>query len=35
MPTEPIRASGLRPSRSTKIIAITVPTMLIIEVVNE
>ncbi|PSK42770.1 hypothetical protein B0E38_07913 [Streptomyces sp. 111WW2] len=35
MPTEPIRASGLRPTRSTKIIAITVPTMLMIDVVNE
>ena len=35
MPTEPMRASGLRPIRSTKIIAITVPMMLTIEVVKE
>lgn len=35
MPTEPMRASGLRPTRSTKIIAITVPTMLMIDVVKE
>ena len=35
MPTEPMRASGLRPIRSTKIIAITVPTMLMIDVVKE
>ncbi|CAM5409544.1 hypothetical protein SALBM217S_08545 [Streptomyces griseoloalbus] len=35
MPTEPMIASGLRPMRSTKIIAMTVPTMLMIDVVKE
>jgi hypothetical protein len=35
MPTEPTMASGLRPTRSTKTIAIIVPTMLMIDVVNE
>ena len=35
MPTEPMSASGLRPIRSTKIIAITVPMMLMIDVVKE
>ncbi len=35
MPAEPTRASGLRPTRSTRTIAITVPMMLMIDVVNE
>ena len=35
MPAEPMRASGLRPIRSTRTIAITVPMMLMIDVVNE
>ena len=35
IPAEPMRASGLRPIRSTKTIAITVPMMLMIEVVKE
>ncbi len=35
MPTEPIRASGFRPMRSTKIMAITVPMMFTIDVVKE
>ena len=35
MPTEPTSASGLRPIRSTRTIAITVPMMLTIDVVNE
>ena len=35
MPMEPISSSGLRPIRSTKIIAITVPMTFTIEVVKE
>jgi len=35
MPAEPTRARGLRPTRSTKSIAITVPMMLMIDVVKE
>ena len=35
MPAEPIRASGLRPIRSTRTIAMTVPMMFTMEVVKE
>lgn len=35
MPVEPTSASGLRPTRSTSTIAMTVPMMLMIDVVNE
>lgn len=34
IPAEPISASGRRPIRSTKTIAITVPMMLMIDVVK-